>query len=558
MGRHQGSILNALIWQDLRKAPAGAFLQSGTTPGKATQTMKISVLFFILVLGLTACGEPKGTDWVFRTESDTMTVNEAGELWSGLEPRERAVFTSETEPAREFLLAIARRSMLDLELAGSGLLSSPKVLRYEVAWQRSTRFMALADSLPARIARGLDESDIAFFREHMGRTVWFTDMSSGTQNGPHHLPELPRELTMALSTAAQGGLVTAGGTVFRLDSLEGTDSTLLAEALADTASIRRLALSRLSSAEAQRTISMAEEQALSETTIDTSLVLAFASAGGDIESGAFDPDQVILDCPLIALTARDLFWEISFTSRSTPVSPGSTTWLLNYLRNLVRLSAGAALFCEEWPEEAEGIATASHGFGRQTALDDLYDEQVRSRTAVTDSMLEAEFQGLPEPLLYPEQRVLEMGSVQEENLPDLRQALQNQDHETVRSLLQSYSTWPGFDTGSLLSTPVTATQVPEAMGGMVFTADPADSVTWYGPMETSHGSMMVYRTAQTLPRRPATFGEAREWLEMTVRSRLEEARTLEWMEELKAENGLELNEELLPELPADPALWTEL
>lgn len=520
--------------------------------------MKISALVLVLVLVLTACGEPKGTDWVFRTKSDTMTVREAGELWSGLEPREMAVFTGLDDPAREFLLAISRRSMLDSEIAESGLLSSTKVLRYEIAWQRSARFLALADSLPARIVRGLGESDIAFFREHMGATVWFTDMSTGTQNGPYHLPELPRELTTALSAAVRGGLVTAGGAVFRLDSLEGTDSTLLAEALADTANIRRLALSRLSSSEAQRAISHAEEQALSQTTIDTTLVLAFAAAGGDIETGAFDPDQVILDCPFMNLTARDLFWEISYTSRSTPVSPGSTTWLLNYLRNLVRLSAGAALFCEEWPEEAEGIVTASHGFGRQTALDALYHERVSSMVAVTESMLEAEFQGMAEPLLNPEQRVLEIGSVREEALPDMRQAVQNLDNETIKSLLQPYSTWPGFDTGSLLSIPVTAIQVPEAMGGIVFSADPADSVTWYGPMETSHGSMMLYRTVRVLPRMPATFGEAREWLEFTVRSRLEEARTLEWMEELEREKRLELNEELLPDLPADPALWTEL
>lgn len=520
--------------------------------------MKISSLVFILVLALTACGKPKGTDWVFRTQDDTMTVHEAGELWAGLEPAERAVFTGETEPVREFLLALARRSMLDSELAESGLLSSPKVLQYERAWQRSSQFLVLADSLPARILRDLDESDIAFFREHMGRTVWFTEMSSGTESGPHHLPELPRDLTEALAATAPGGLATVGNDVFRLDSLEGTDSTLLAEALADTANIERLALSRLSSAEAQRTISMAEEQALSETVLDTTLVLAFAAAGGDIESGAFDPDQVLLDSPLLHLTARDLYWEISFTSISTPVSPGSSTWLFHYLKNLVRLSAGAALFCEEWPTEAEGIVEASHGFGRETALESLYAERVRSMVEVADSMLEAEFAGLPEPLLYPEQRVLEIGLVTAEKLPLLRQAMQNQDYPAVRALLEPYSTWPGFDTGSLLSIPVTAQQVPEAMGGTVFSADPADSVTWYGPMETSHGSMMVYRTAQTLPRRPATFGEAREWLEMTVRSRLEEARTREWMDELEAEKGLELNEGLLSDLPADPALWTEL
>ena len=520
--------------------------------------MKTSALSLTLVLVFAACGEPKGTDWVFRTSSDTMTVREAGELWSGLEPREMAVFTCLDDPAREFLRALARRSLLDSEIAESGLLSSPKVIRYEIAWQRSNLFLALADSLPARIVRGLGDSDIAFFREHMGATVWFTDMSTGTRNGPYHLPELPRELTTALSTAARGESVTVGGATVRLDSLEGTDSTLLAEALADTANIRRLALSRLSSSEAQRTISRAEQQALSETTVDSTLVFAFASAGGDIESGVFDPGQVILDCPFMTLTAQDLFWEISFTSRSTPVSPGSTTWLFNYLRNLVRLSAGAALFFEGWPDEAEGMVTASHGFGRQTALDALYHERVSSVVTVNDSMLEAEFLGLPEPLQYPEERVLEIGSVPEEALPDLRKALQDHDNAMVRNLLRPYSGWPGFDTGSLLSIPVTASQVPEAMGGVVFSSDPADSVTWCGPMETSYGSYMLYRTDHTLPRRPATFGEARDWLEMTVRSRLEEARTVEWMDELETERGLELNEELIPDLPADPSLWTEL
>lgn len=520
--------------------------------------MKTPAFIAALVLALTACGEPEGTDWVIRTNTDTITVREAGELWSDLAPRERAVFTGTDDPVNEFLMAIARRSMLDSELEGSALLSSPQVMRYGEAWLRSAQFMALADSLPARLAREVDGNDIAFFREHMGRTVWFTDMSTGTRNGPHHLPELPPELTSALANTAPGGTVTVGDAVIRLDSLEETDSTLLADALADTANIRRLAISRLSSAEAQRTISMAERQALSETTLDTALVMAFASAGGDTGSGAFDPDGVILDGPLLSLTARDLFWEISFTSMSTPVSPGSTTWLFHYMSNLVRLSAGATLFREQWPEEADGIAAASGGFARQTALDRLYDEHVRSRVAVTDSMLMEEFQRLPEPLLYPEQRVLEIGSVEEEDLPALRLALQNGDHEAVRNLLSPYSAWPGFDTGSLLSAQVTASQVPEAMGGQVFSQDPADSVTWFGPTETSHGSLMVCRTVETLPRRPATFEEASEWLEARVRSMLEEARTVEWMNELEAVYGLEYNEGLLSVLPADPALWAEL
>lgn len=529
----------------------------GRIPERQTR-MKTSVLIAALVLVLAACGEPKGTDWVFRTTTDTVTVLEAGGLWSDLDPMERAVFSGADDPVREYLMAIARRSMLDSEIEASGLLSSPQVLRYEGAWQRSAQFMALADSLPSSLARELGESDIEFFREHMGRTVWFTDISSGTPNGPHHLPELPRELTIALSTAVPGTTVAVGGASIRLDSLEETDSTLLAEALADTANIRRLALSRLSSAEAQRTISSAEQQALSETTIDTTLVLAFAASEGDIASGTFDPDGIILDGPAISLTAADLHYEISFTSMSTPVSPSSTTWLFHYMRNLVRLSAGAALFAGQWPQEAEEIMTASREFGRRTALEALYTERVRSLVSVTDSMLEAEFQGLPEPLLYPEERVLEMGSVGEEDLPALRQALQDGDNETVRSLLQPYRAWPGFDTGTLLSVPVTAGQVPEAMGGPVFSLDPEDTVTWFGPTETSHGSLMVCRTARTLPRRPATFAEAREWLEARVGARLEEARTAEWMEELETDYRLEYNEELLPSLPADPALWTEL
>ncbi len=512
----------------------------------------------ILMVFLFGCGGTDGDDWIVRTTGDTVTVREAGALWTGLEAEERDLFIADEEPVESFILALARRSMINAELEASGLRLSDKVLRYESAWTRSALFIALADSLPAILMRGYDETDIEFFRSHMGSTVWFTDLSTGVQQGPQHLPELPPELVIALSTAEPGGSVQHEGRSFRLDSIAGTDSILLAETLADTVHVRRLAMSRMASAEAQRIIIEAEARALSETFIDTALVAAYAQVSGNLDSGSLDADAVILDGPTLSLTVGDLYWEIAFTAQSIPVSPASPEWLLYYLGNQVRLSAGASMFGERWPDEAARIREEGSRFGGETALEALYEQQVSSVVAVTDSMLHAEFESLSEPLLLPEQRVLEIGLVPEQNRVELRTALQNGDADAVRTLLQPYSSWEGFDTGSLVSSAVTASMVPEAMGSIVFSADPADTTTWFGPIETQHGSMMVYRTAQVLPREQATFEEATDWLEARVRQQLEEARTLEWMAELEESMGLEINRAILSDLPADPALWAEL
>lgn len=513
--------------------------------------LKMFMLPATALLLLACCGSPDGDDWLVRTCTDTLTVREAGESWMTLEQENRAVFLGKEEPAMSFLQALGRKLILNRELDASGIHESSRIRVYRRAWARSALFLALSDSLPAVLARECGDDDISFFREHMGRTVWFTDQSTGVSRGPLHLPELPRDLALALSEASPGERVSCDTGTFMLDSMLATDSTLLAESLADTAYISRLAVSRLSSSEAIRIVQGAEALALAGTRVDTSLVV-FLAGGGEPS-----PGDTVMRSPLLTLDPEDLRWEISFSSLSTPVSPASPEWLLHFVGNLVRLEAGAELFRQRWPEESGEIHREAEAFAREAALEALYDQRVSASVNVTDSMIEAEFESLAEPLLLPQRRVLEMGYAPADMTGEVRSALVSGDRDELRRLLQPYSNYEGFDTGSLVSLPVTADRVPEAMGGIVFSADPLDTLAWYGPMETQMGSMMVYRTVRVLPGEQATLQDARGWLEARIRARLEEQELQAWIGALEREAGLEINTGLLSRLPADPALWLD-
>ncbi len=499
-----------------------------------------------------SCGSPVGNDWLVRTNTDTITVREAGESWAALEPEGRAVFLGAGDPVPSFLQALGRRSILKRELDASGIAVSLKVRVFERARARSSMFLALSDSLPATLARGYGDEDILFFREHMGSTVWFTDVSTGVSSGPVHLPELPANLAAALSEAVPGERVSCGAETLILDSILVADSTLLAETLADSVRVGRLAVSRLSSAEASRIMRETERRAMADMTVDTSLVLLMAGGGTPA------PEGTVLRSPLLTLGPEELEWEIAFSSLSTPVSPSSPTWLLYFIGNLVRLEAGAALFRERWPEEAEDIMAEAVEYAESAALDELYERNVLSSLIVSDSMVEAEFDSLDEPPLLPRRRVLEMGQVPPGMIEDVRSALAAEDYGELRRLLRPYSTFEGFDTGSLVSMPVTAEMVPDAMGNIVFSADPMDTVTWYGPMETRLGTMMLYRTVRELPGERAALEDVRELLEARVRSRLEADGLQAWIDALEREAGLEMNLELIRRLPGDPGLWSDL
>jgi hypothetical protein len=514
--------------------------------------VKMFMLLATTLLLLASCGSPGGGDWLVRTDKDTLTVREAGEAWTTLAQENRAVFLENDEPALSFLRALGRKLILNRELDASGIPGSARIRVYQRAWARSALFLALSDSLPAFLARECGDEDIRFFREHMGRTVWYTDLSTGSSMGPVHLPELPRDLALTLSEASRGEIVSCGSGTFMLDSMLATDSTLLAESLADTAYVNRLAVSRLSSSEATRTIRQAESLARAGMTVDTSLVILLAG-GGEPASG-----DTVMRSRLLTLDPEDLRWEISFSSLGTPVSPDSPDWLFYFLGNLVRLEAGAELFRQRWPEESGEILREAGAFAREAALEVLYDQEVSASVTVTDSMIEEEFESLEEPLLLPQRRVLEMGYAPTDMTGEVRSALAAGDRNELRRLLRPYSSYEGFDTGSLVSGPVTADRVPEAMGGIVFSADPQDTLTWYGPMETQMGSMMVYRTVRVLPGEPASLQDAREWLEARIRARLEEQELRAWIDALEREASLEINLDLLGRLPADPALWLDL
>lgn len=520
--------------------------------------MVFRVAVIISAVLAVACGAPEGDQWVVRSEADTVTAREAGVFWRNMTPEARSVFFQAELPVQSFLQALGRRGILDAEIRRSGLIDAPRTRVLENAFIRNSMFRVLNDSLPSRFRASYTDEDLLFYTGGMGRTVWFSNVRSGENHGPHHLPELPRNMAAAFYRASQGELVTLDNEVFLIDSVYSTDSLLVAETLRDTTAVRNLAFSRLSRAETSRLLTDRASRDMAETVIDSSLVRRFAAVSGDMESPDFPADGYILRGPHLTLTPEDLHWEIEFSSRSLPVVPENERWLFHYIANLSRLRSAAMLFEEEWPGRADEIRREGADFARQTALDQLYRRVITPRVQITEEMLLSRFESLPRPPMTLEKRSIEMGRVPEGSIDLVRDAFAREDWVSLRNLLEPYAEHRDFNTGSLVSLPVTRSRVPDAMGSVVFFCDPLDTTTWHGPMETDFGTIAVWRTVDVIPSRPMTFDEAIPLLENLVREEVEEALTLEWITGLEGEWGLEINHGLLSRLPADPSAWAEL
>jgi len=525
--------------------------------------------FFFAVAGLMlllsiGCGaEVSGDTWLIAAGGDTASVSEVGTAWNRMDDGDRELFTSKDNPLGQFLLTYARKMMLELEIDSRGLMSDPDMTACGEAWFRFTSGAEAIDSLRSHERSLITDEEVQFFLDNAGRWVWYT-LRPGEPGeeirGPEHLPEiLAQGLATHLDTMSVGQILTdARGVSVRLDSIQLADSAMIGRILADTMTSREMAIESITSTRSavrmQQILDvMHTEHSVRVDTAAVERLAAFYSGEAELL------DETLFTSDLDDWTSKQLSDELAFLSSRIYTQPSSVPWLLYCLDNMLMQTilieqhgiSGARL---------DSLRADSQDYMFDLALERLYDEVVSSSVSVTEEDVQYQFEFLTEPVMLPERRVLRIALLPSQRADDYRTAA---GAGTLDRLLDELEGIPGLAASPAddlqRTRPLTADEVPGDYGDQVFDGSDADSSGWMGPYRFGDsGDYILFRVEETLPAAEAALEDIRSQVEITARGRLEEEATVHWMQELEEKYGLEINEEALDRLPADPALWCDL
>lgn len=164
----------------------------------------------------------------------------------------RQTFRSRDNPVENMIESYTGKMLLDRELTESGILTDPEMVSFGRSGLRLKASQASRDHFLRTTESSVSGADIQFFKNHMGKTVWFTfhpgtDSSEGRD--PDHLPELDQQLALHLDSMSTGEACEySDGVRVRLDSVFITDPAFVAETPADTAHVNSMAVSRITGA----------------------------------------------------------------------------------------------------------------------------------------------------------------------------------------------------------------------------------------------------------------------------------------------------------------------
>jgi hypothetical protein len=517
-----------------------------------------------MLLQTAGCGSGvSGDTWLIAAGGDSVSVSEVGAAWNRMNDENRDVFTARDNPLGQYLLAYARKMMVEMEIESHGFLSCPALLSQGEAWLRFTAGTEALDSLRSRERGLITEDEVRFFLDHAGTLVWYTICPGGPGEevrGPEHLPEiLPPALAFHLDSMSVGQILPdAAGIPVRLDSVLPGDPAILEPTLADTAASREMAIESMMLARSAARVQEILDGMHAEYSVrvDTAAVERLAASyRGECELR----DEPLLTSDLESWTSQELSDELAYLSSRMVTRPSSGSWLLYCLDHLLLQSALA---------EQEGISgdrldsleADAEAYMLSLASDWLYDEVVSSTVTVTEEDIRYQFDFLTEPVMLPERRVLRAALLPSQRSEDYRAAAEAGTLDGFRDELGGV---PGIAAAPAedpqRTRPLTISEVPGGYGESVFNGSGTDSSGWMGPFQLGNsGDFILFRVEEILPASAAGLEDLRRQVEEAARSRLEEEVTVRWMHELEEKYSLEINEDALDRLPADPALWCNL
>ncbi len=528
---------------------------------KLLQSAGILVVFAFAV-SFSACGNPSKADtWLISMDQSTISVADAGYTWMELSSEKQNFFLQRGDHVNDFIVSLARKEMIIREIHRLNYLQRPDILALGNAQIRMKASLLARDSIFADAEESITDEDIAFFKDHMGRTVWYTSSSGSFDEmsyGPSHLPELPRELVFHLDSMNTGdALPLSDGTLIRFDSLVVSDPELVSETLADSQRVTDFAVQRLSAAWGKADLNRIADSVLSgaEPRISDAAVndlVLYYTRGGE-----FIPDDSIVVSPHIVMTSLDIVYEIEYQSDFMPVKPSDPVWLEWFIDTTLLNHALGQYFATIYPDTYADLLAERDEWMMDIASDKLVEDEVYSFISITPELLRDEFDNLNEIPIIPEKRSIQCVQVQSDAIAVYETAIS--DGNSVDSVISRFDFWMNLskdDPPSNITRPLLREEIPGFRGDDVFSLAPGDTLTWSSLSPIYEGEIYIaFRLVEVFPPHEATYEDIEGDIYQIVYSRFAEERTLAWLEELAERNSLSINMDVLQSLPSDPELW---
>ena len=521
----------------------------------------IPALLF-LISGCLGSSATTGDTWLIIIGTDTVTVSEIGAAWNRMDQDQREYFTRNADPVGQYIVAYTRKLILHRELESEGYLSDHDIISLGDSWLRLMTVETSLDYFISTAKAAVTSSDLQFYRDHIGKTIWFT-LNPGTDSsifrGPDHLPELSFELALHLDTLSIGQTGTSeSGIVARMDSVVVTDPTLVAEALSDTATCNRMATARIAHGRNRRWLNgirdgLVEKYSISVDSAAVNRLVDFYAGNGELI------DEIVIESDQGNWSAAMLRDEINFLESKMYVQPTSMTWQFYFIENLSFGSFLAETLQQAAPWLLDSLRIEAESYIFDLASEKLYDIMVFSVITVSESDIEEQYINLEEPFIIEEMRSIQAVIIPEGCLMDYRTAFSSGNIEDYVLTLNGFSYLAADSARPQITRMLKVNEIPGGFGNEIFLIDQSNTTSWIGPYELAENTgYVLFRLMNVEPEREALLEEVRTPLEMMVRARLEEEATVAWMQQLELKYEPMVNEEALKNLPADPGLWASL
>ncbi len=510
--------------------------------------MKLLSIPVLLIL-FTGCSTPEGNTWLIRTNTDEISIVEAGIVWDGLDHEARTVFLSGSNPVGDFITTLGRKSMVAAEINTASYLHSSLIQNMKICWIINSAVIAYTDSLSENLRNDISEEDISNYGDLLGSIVWYSSSISG-QHGPERLPDLPWNIAFAFDSMSSGSTVEIEGVFYTLDSITTSPQEMIEETLADTDRFTTFARSSLVESRLQRNLLSLKYQVLETLSIDSASVISYCTQRELTEDAA-----ILATWEGGSISAVDFDGIAVFLSLGRPGIEVSVPWVLHNLANQARLTNIADLYATEYPDDYGRITQGGNNFAFDSASELLYSTNVTNMTEMSDSLVMAAYERMSSIPEMPQSRVFESVVVPAGILDDALELLENDGD----LLSFGYPGYPEFLSSGheFLSRPVYLSELPSPLDVSLFLLE-EEETEWQRPVEVQEDLFLFYRLVEIIPSCPASFEQLEQSIRTNLRIHHEEQRTMEWMCELEASYQLQINNDILGKLPLDPSAWSEL
>jgi hypothetical protein len=503
-----------------------------------------------------------GDDWLFLVHGDTVTVEDAGLYWEILDPEVQMGFMSGTNPVGDFVLAYTRRILVEHEMGRLDILALPSIAYRTEAWNRLQASRSVDAAIREASLQGVSDEEIEFYLDHLGSTVWYSTRYPGsavTTSQTAVLSEMPPAIGGILAQLSPGQSAECpDGRILTLDSILGTDPALVTAMLEDSASTISFGRNRIAQQRAAATLDSLRAVSIAEAS-PVFYEQAF-SAFAEMVAGGVSPSSTdtLFTSSAGVWTAARMVQQIRVARLQGPVRPSDTTWRRAFSEVLIPRRALAGRLEALDPEAFSALAAETEGYRMRLAADTLYRTFVPDSLEVTAAMLDSAY-AASAPMLPERRSVL---CVVLRDTSEVEAFRRSMTADGARGFLSegSYAPFPPLAASPddpALTRPLLVEEVPAGLGEAVFSTE--DETRWFGPVPYAPmEAWIAVRLDSIHPARQATPEEASLQIEGEIRAARSQILFEEWMRSIEVRYGLDINEDVLDRLPADPSEWSGL